>query len=172
MTSFACNQITSFGIELHTDGLGEITRVDAFTKCAQFITLRTRLMPQVFEGDPTEVNIGTKYVTRTVRWGNDVFAMANFSPTDNMTLNLPSGTWYDYLNGGTRASSSYSLAPGELKVFTGSPVQAPTFDNIEYQAIEHVMSGEGTKAYKILRNGQVLIVRGDHVYTITGARVQ
>ena len=31
MTSFACNQITSFGIELHTDGLGEITRVDAFT---------------------------------------------------------------------------------------------------------------------------------------------
>ncbi len=148
------------------------SRVDAFTKCAQFITLRTKLMPQVFEGDPTEVNIGTKYVTRTVRWGNDVFAMANFSPTDNMTLNLPSGTWYDYLNGGTQASSSYSLAPGELKVFTGSPVQAPTFDNIEYQAIEHVMSGEGTKAYKILRNGQVLIVRGDHVYTITGARVQ
>ena len=148
-------------------------RIDAFTKCAQVITLRTQLMPQVFEGNPTEVNIGTRYVTRTVRWGNDVFAMANFSPTENKTLELPSGTWYDYLNGGSRAASSYSLAPGELKVFTGTAVEAPTFSNIEkLEAIENVLSGESSKVYKILHDGQVLIVRGDRVYTITGARVQ
>ena len=109
---------------------------------------------------------------RTIQWGANVYVAANFDVETDQSVTLPEGIWYDYLNGGTRASSSYSLAPGELKVFTGSPVQAPTFDNIEYQAIEHVMSGEGTKAYKILRNGQVLIVRGDHVYTITGARVQ
>jgi hypothetical protein len=146
------------------------SRVDAFTKCAQFITLRTRLMPQVFEGDPTEVNIGTKYVTRTVRWGNDVFAMANFSPTDNMTLNLPSGTWYDYYAGGTSASGTITLQAGELKIFTGKKVELPVInkDLESLLPVENVSGEETQKAQKIMRNGQVLILRGDKVYTITG----
>ena len=31
---------------------------------------------------------------------------------------------------------------------------------------------DATRAMKILRNGQVLIIRGDEVYTITGQRVE
>ena len=150
-------------------------RVAAFTKCAQVITLRTQLMPQVFEGNPTSVTIGSGAKLRKIQWGSNVFAAANFDVTGNQAVTLPSGTWYDYLNGATRATGTYTLAPGELKVFTGSPVQAPTFTDIQkrdHQDIESVLSNDAQQAYKILRDGQVLIVRGDNVYTITGTRVQ
>ena len=146
------------------------SRVNAFKKCAQVIALRTQLLPAVFAGNPTQVHIGSGYVTRTVQWGNNVFAVANFSPTDNMTIDLPSGTWYDYLGGATKAATSYSLKPGELKVFTGTPIQAPVIANIEkrdHSAFEEVETGM-PQAKKIIENGQVLIVRGDKVYTITG----
>ena len=146
------------------------SRVNAFKKCAQVIALRTQLLPAVFAGNPTQVHIGSGYVTRTVQWGNNVFAVANFSPTDNMSIDLPSGTWYDYLGGATKAATSYTLKPGELKVFTGTPIQAPVISNIEkrdHSAFEEVQM-EMPQAKKIIENGQVLIVRGDKVYTITG----
>ena len=149
-------------------------RVNAFKKCAQVIALRTQLLPAVFAGNPTQVHIGSGYVTRTVQWGNNVFAVANFSPTENMSIDLPSGTWYDYLGGATKAATSYSLKPGELKVFTGTPIQAPIIDNIEkrdHSAFEEVQM-EMPQAKKIIENGQVLIVRGDKVYTITGNLVK
>ena len=150
-------------------------RVAAFTKCAQVITLRTQLMPQVFEGNPTQVTIGSGAKLRKIQWGSNVFVAANFDVTGNQAVTLPSGTWYDYLNGATRATGTYTLAPGELKVFTGSPVQAPTFADIQkrdHQDIESVLSNDAQQAYKILRDGQVLIVRGDNIYTVTGTRVQ
>ena len=146
------------------------SRVNAFKKCAQVIALRTQLLPTVFAGNPTQVHIGSGYITRTVQWGNNVFAVANFSPTENMSINLPSGTWYDYLGGATKAATSYTLKPGELKVFTGTPIQAPVISNIEkrdHSALEEVQM-EMPQAKKIIENGQVLIVRGDKVYTITG----
>ncbi len=151
-------------------------RVAAFTKCAQVITLRTQLMPSVFEGNPNPgPTIGSGAKLRKIQWGSNVFVAANFDVTGNQAVTLPSGTWYDYLNGATRATGTYTLAPGELKVFTGSPVQAPTFTDIQkrdHQDIESVLFNDAQQAYKILRDGQVLIVRGDNVYTITGTRVQ
>ena len=42
----------------------------------------------------------------------------------------------------------------------------------DHQDSESVLSNDAQQAYKILRDGQVLIVRGDNVYTITGTRVQ
>ena len=149
-------------------------RVAAFTKCAQVITLRTQLMPEVFEGNPTSVIVGSGAKLRKIQWGSDVFAAANFDVSSNQAVTLPSGTWYDYLNGATLASGTYTLAPGELKVFTSSPVVAPTFTDIQkrdHTPIDNVDS-EAPKAYKILRNGQVLIVRGDNIYTVTGRKVE
>ena len=151
----------------------QAARIDAFTKCAQVITLRTQLMPNAFTGTPT-VNIGSGKALRTIQWGSNVFAAANFAVSGNQTVNLPAGNWYDYLGGGSKAGSSYSLAPGELKVFTGSYVKAPSFQDIEvrdHTPIDNVFSEE-QKAYKILRDGQVLIVRGDKVYTVTGSLVK
>ena len=149
-------------------------RVDAFTKCAQVITLRTQLMPQVFEGNPTSVSVGTGAKLRKIQWSSDVFVAANFDVTDNQAVTLPSGTWYDYLNGATRANGTYTLAPGELKVFTGTPVQAPTFADIQkrdHQGIEDVEAPE-IRATKYVKDGQIYIQRGERIYTITGQVVQ
>ena len=152
-------------------------RVAAFTKCAQVITLRTQLMPGVFEGNPTSQNISSGDKLRKIQWGSNVFAAANFDVTGNQAVTLPSGTWYDYLNGATPANGTYTLAPGELKVFTGTPVEAPTFADInkrETQGIEQPTSDSSLKGRgeKFLKDGQLLIRRGDNIYTITGARVQ
>ena len=150
-------------------------RVAAFTKCAQVITLRTQLMPSVFDGNPTSQSINSGSKLRKVQWGSNVFVAANFDVTSNQAVTLPSGTWYDYLNGASTALGTYTLAPGELKVFTGTPVIAPTFANIskrDHTPIEEVTSSDSSlKGEKFLRNGQLLIRRGDKTYTITGQLV-
>ena len=131
-------------------------------------------MPQVFEGNPTSVSVGTGAKLRKIQWSSDVFVAANFDVTDNQAVTLPSGTWYDYLNGATRANGTYTLAPGELKVFTGTPVQAPTFADIQkrdHQGIEDVEAPE-IRATKYVKEGQIYIQRGDRIYTITGQVVQ
>ena len=150
-------------------------RVAAFTKCAQVITLRTQLMPEVFEGNPTSQNISSGNKLRKIQWGSNVFAAANFDVTTNQTVTLPSGTWYDYLEGATRANGTYTLAPGELKVFTGTPVIAPTFSNIQkrdHTGIELTPSESFFKGQKILRDGQILILRGEKVYNVQGQEVR
>lgn len=150
-------------------------RVAAFTKCAQVITLRTQLMPSVFEGNPTSQSITSGSKLRKIQWGSNVFVVANFDVTSNQAVTLPSGTWYDYLNGASTALGTYTLAPGELKVFTGTPVIAPTFANIskrDHTPIEEVTSSDSSlKGEKFLRDGQLLIRRGDKTYTITGQLV-
>lgn len=154
----------------------QAARIDAFTKCAQVITLRTQLMESIFANTtPTAVNIGSGQKLRTIQWGVNVFAAANFDTIANLAVTLPSGTWYDYLEGGTKANTTYTLAPGELKVFTLTPVQAPTFSDIEHrdhQDIETVRTDEMPKAIKILRDGQVLIIRDDKIYNLMGIRVE
>ena len=149
-------------------------RVAAFTKCAQVITLRTQLMPEVFEGNPTLVSVSSGSKLRKIRWGNNLYAVANFDVSSSQGATLPGGTWSDYLNGGTPASGTYTLAPGELKVFTGTQIAPPTFSDISKR--DHTPIGnvetDAPKAYKMIRDGQVLIVRGDKTYTITGSLVQ
>ncbi|MDY6406245.1 MAG: alpha-amylase family glycosyl hydrolase [Bacteroidales bacterium] len=151
-------------------------RVDAFTKSAQVITLRTQLMPSVFEGNPTASSISSGKALRTIQWGSNVFVAANFAVDGNQAVTLPSGTWYDYLNGAVKATNTtYVLAPGELKVFTSTAVKAPTFTDIEkrdHTPIENVSTDEMPQSYKILRDGQIYILRGDNIYTITGARIE
>lgn len=151
-------------------------RVDAFTKSAQVITLRTQLMPSVFEGNPTASSISSGKALRTIQWGSNVFVAANFAVNGNQAVSLPSGTWYDYLNGAVKATNTtYVLAPGELKVFTSTAVKAPTFTDIEkrdHTPIENVSTDEMPQSYKILRDGQIYILRGDNIYTITGARIE
>lgn len=173
-TNYRCNK------KPRPDAIGrsyftQANRVAAFTKCAQVITLRTQLMPSVFEGNPTSQNISSGNKLRKIQWGSNVFAAANFDVETNQAVPLPSGTWYDYLDGATQASGTYTLAPGELKVFTGTPVIAPTFSNIQkrdHTGIELTPSESFSKEQKILRDGQILILRGEKVYNVQGQEVR
>ena len=149
-------------------------RVAAFTRCAQVITLRTQLMPDVFVGNPTAVSVASGKKLRTIQWGANVYVAANFDVEADQSVTLPEGTWYDYLNGASPAEASYSLQPGELKVFTGTPVEAPQFKDIskrDHTPIENVQR-DNVQSTKVIRNGQILILRGGRVYDVTGRVVE
>lgn len=151
-------------------------RIDAFTKCAQVITLRTQLMPDAFTGTPT-VSIGSGKALRTIQWGSNVFVAANFDVSSNQAVSMPSGTWYDYLEGGNRSTASTCvLKPGELKVFTGQQTKAPTFTDIEtrdHTAIEEVWTNSTMQSVqKVFYNGTLYLRRGNTTYTIDGQRVE
>lgn len=151
----------------------EADRVAAYVKCAQAIQLRTRIMPEVFAGNPTASSLGHAKKVRYVQWGNDVYVVANFDASNAQTATLPEGTWYDYYDSGTK-SGTITLQAGELKIFTGREVTLPTI-NLDLESllpIENIETGEMPKAQKILRDGQILILRGNKTYTITGCTLQ
>ena len=147
-------------------------RVEAYVKSAQAIQLRTRLRPEWFAGNPTSSTLGHAQKVRYVQWGSNVYVVANLDVKEQ-SATIPSGTWYDYFAGGTK-SGSVTLQPGELLILTGSPVELPTInrDLESLLPIMNVQDGEASKAVKFLRNGQVLILRGDKVYTITGMEIR
>ena len=148
-------------------------RIGAYEKCAQAIQLRTRIMPEVFAGNPTDQSIGSGVKVRYVQWGTNVYVVANFD-INAQTKTLPSGTWYDYYDNGKTASGTITLQPGELKIYTGKKVELPTINkNLESMLpIENIIIDDTPKAQKILRDGQVLILRGDKVYNMQGQLIR
>jgi len=153
-------------------------RMQQYAKIAAVCYLRTRLLPAVFAGDPVSTSVGSGKALRTVQWGtgaNAVYAAANFSADANQSLTLPSGTWYDYLNGGTlQSAGTVILAPGELYVFTGAALTPPVVPSAyeEFTSdIPSVSSSDGS-VQKVLRDGQVYIVKKDAWWTVQGIRVK
>ena len=122
------NETWRTNIKPRPETLGYFTdsnRINAYTKCAQIIQLRTRLLPSVFESSPTTSSLSSGQEIRSVLWGSDVYAVGNFSASSDNSVSLPSGTWYDYLSGGTAAATTYTIKSGEIKIFTGTPLSAP-----------------------------------------------
>ncbi|GGP02528.1 hypothetical protein GCM10010992_07270 [Cloacibacterium rupense] len=115
------------------------SRMNSYKKIAQTIQLRTRILPEVFEGNPINSDLGTGKAARSVIWGADdkrVFIVGNFNaPTDgstytgNVNVNLPLGNnWYDYFedsNTALNAGTSIPLQPGELKIYTAKKLPLP-----------------------------------------------
>lgn len=101
-------------------------RTKAFHKVGQAIQLRTRILPHVFEGNPTKVDINGGRVVRTIQWGNDVFVAGNFSATESKTVTIPTGKWYNYYDQVEQFETTVTLAPGGLMILTGSPQELPT----------------------------------------------
>lgn len=137
--------------------------MSAFQKVGQIIQLRTRIMPEVFEGNPTKASIGSGAKLRTIQWGSDVFVAGNFDVTGNQTVTLPSGTWYNYFGEKKEPNTSITLAPGEVAIFTGKQVALPEmpeaydFDT----AIEDV----------VVTPSEILPPYNVQVYTVSGQMV-
>ena len=100
-------------------------RMAAFQKVGQINQLRTRLMPEVFEGNPTASSLTSGKALRTIQWGSNVFVAGNFGVTGNQTVNLPAGTWYNYFEQKQQTATSITLVPGEVAIFTGKQVALP-----------------------------------------------
>ena len=151
-------------------------RMQGYQRLAQILQLRTRLLPQVFAGNPTQATLSEKAAVKKVQWGNQVFAVGNFSATTEQSVTLPSGTWFDYLDGGQQAASSYTLQPNEIKVFTGSYVAAPVVpDHYDEGStpVEYIFSEPVPTSRKMLIDGTMYIIREDGtIYTVSGSKIQ
>lgn len=114
-------------------------RMAQYTKIAQACQLRTKIMPQVFEGNPTATAITGGKAVRTIQWGNNVFVVANFHPSTAQDATLPQGTWYDYLSGSAATvagGTSVTLQPGDLKIYTATQQALPTVpDSYDYEYV-------------------------------------
>ena len=100
-------------------------RLEAFKKVGQTIQLRTRLMPEIFEGNPTASSLGSGKSLRTIQWGSNAFVAGNFGVTGNQTVTVPSGTWYNYFEQKKQTTTTITLAPGEFVILTGKEYQLP-----------------------------------------------
>lgn len=137
---------------------GNEARMDAYTKTAQIIQLRTRLLPDVFEGNPTASSLSAGKQLRTIQWGSDVFVAGNFSATSNAAVSMPSGTWYDYFEQ-KKANSTVVLAPNEVKIFTGKQIALP---QQQTDAVDNIFTTTITApfdAYVYTTTGQLIDVQ-------------
>lgn len=152
-------------------------RMDAYRQVAQLIQLRTKLIPEVFEGNPTAVSIAKGKEVRTIQWGSNVYIVGNFSATAPQTATLPAGNWFDYLAGGTAVAgnTSITLQPGDLKIFTYKAVPLPTvpaaFDFVTGIGAITPDLVPSTGSYKILHNGSIYIVLDGVYYDLMGRRI-
>lgn len=151
-------------------------RQAAYTKTAQALQLRTRLMPSVFDGDPSSVSISSGKKLRTIQWGSDVFVAGNFSATEAQTVSIPSGTWYNYYLQASQTAATVELQPGELLILTGSQQPLPVIGDVEKLStgIEEVMNvtTPATNVQKFFYNGTLYLRRGNQTYTVDGRRVE
>lgn len=146
-------------------------RMNQYALIAKACQLRTRLLPAVFEGNPTSVNVSSGVAVRSVQWGSEVYAVANFDIAPQ-TATLPSGTWYDYLVGGSKAAATYTLQPGDVKVFTGTPVEAPAVPT-NYDFTQDLISltdpaHPSAEVKKLFLNGQLLILSPSGTFDLLG----
>ncbi len=151
-------------------------RMKQYQKVAQFIQLRTKLAPHVFEGNPTSATIGSGNQLRTIAWGTGadaIYVVGNFSPDKTLSQTLPAGTWYDYY-AGKQASSSVSLLPGELAIFTAKQYQLPnvptsyTFEI--HDGIFTPLVNSDIKVYPSVTTDVVFVPENSHVevYNLSG----
>ncbi len=150
-------------------------RMQGYQRLARILQLRTRLLPHVFAGNPTASSLNEKAAIKSVQWSNQVFAVGNFSATASQTVTLPSGTWYDYLDGGQEAAESCTLRPNEIKVFTGSYIAAPVVpDSYEdLTSLEYILPQSVSSTRKLIIDGTLRIIREDgSVYSVSGNRIQ
>ena len=160
------------------EGLGyyqSAARLAAYKKTAQALQLRTKLMPNVFEGDPTAASIGGGLSLRTVQWGNNVFVAGNFSATAAQTVTVPSGTWYNYYLQKQETNATISLEPGELLILTGTQVALPEINDevfIGADVNNVFLSQPQSQVEKFFYNGALYLRRGNQTYTVDGLRVE
>lgn len=136
----------------------------AFKKVGQTIQLRTRIMPEVFEGNPTTSSLGSGKALRTIQWGSNVFVAGNFGVTGDQTVNVPSGTWYNYFEQKKQTATTITLAPGEYVILTGKECKLPAITTDLEDLVFPGTNGEILPPYNVTIyniNGQVVSVQNN-----------
>ena len=144
-------------------------RLQAYVRSAQIIRLRTKLLPDVFEGDPTATSIGSGKVLRTIQWGQDVFVAGNFGIDESKSVTIPEGIWYNYFEQTALSETTINLEPGELLILTGSPIELPYIDSTVVD-VRNIM--DDVNAVVRIINGQIVVERNGLLYNMMGQRIR
>lgn len=135
------------------------TRMKQYAQIAQIIQLRTKLLPEVFEGNPTVANITGSRELRTVQWGSEVCLVGNFSAVYDQTATVPEGTWYNYFTQQLQPAGDVTLKPGEMLLLTGKQLQLPNVNT----DVENVFVPENTMDMLPPYNATIYTVSGQAV---------
>lgn len=153
-------------------------RMQQYQKTCQIVQLRTRLAPEVFEGNPKAVNIGSGKKLRTIEWGEEgsrIVVIGNFSADELLSYTLPDGEWYDYLGNKKHDSKIVLLLPGMVYIFTQKHFELP-YIPASYTLttdVDDIPVFDKANTRKIFRDGQILVVLPDgREFTTLGVRVR
>ena len=158
-------------------------RMNQYKILGQINQLRTRILPKVFEGNPTAQDLSHGKALRSVIWGegvNRVFVVSNVS-TSAQECTLPSGTsnWYDYLANNKNALSAgtkVTLKAGEVKVYTAQYFQLPhvpsryVFD--DYVSVEDTEFKSNCVIYPTISEDIVFIETTEDIKSVEVINVQ
>ena len=158
-------------------------RMNQYKILGQINQLRTRILPNVFAGNPTSQDLSHGKAMRSVIWGegvNCVFVISNVSTTPQ-EFTLPTGTtnWYDYLANnpnGMAAGTKITLPAGQVKVYTAQFFQLPevptqySFD--DYVNVEDVKFKSNCVIYPTISDDIVFIETTEDIKSVEVINVQ
>lgn len=161
----------------------DLARMSQYQQIGQINQLRTRILPQVFEGNPTSQDLAHKRPLRSVIWGegvNRVFIISNISTTPQ-EFTLPTGTtnWYDYLANNQNAikeGTTITLPAGTVKVYTAQYFQLPevpteyAFD--DYVSIDNVDFKSNCVIYPTISEDIVFIEATEDIKSVEIINIQ
>ena len=159
------------------------SRMSQYQQIGQINQLRTRILPQVFEGNPTSKDLAHKKALRSVIWGegvNRVFVVSNVS-VDPQEFTLPEGTasWYDYLandKNAMKAGKKITLPAGTVKVYTAQYFQLPevptTYAFDDYVDVENIESASKCIVYPTVAEDIIFIETTENVKSVEVINIQ
>ena len=161
----------------------DLTRMSQYQQIGQINQLRTRILPQVFEGNPTAQDLAHKRPLRSVIWGegiNRVFVISNVS-VEPQEFTLPEGTanWYDYLANDPntiKAGTKLTLPAGTVKVYTAQYHQLPevpteyAFD--DYVDVDNVEFKSNCIIYPTIAEDIVFIETTEDIKSVEVVNIQ
>ncbi|MDR1544054.1 MAG: T9SS type A sorting domain-containing protein [Prevotellaceae bacterium] len=157
-------------------------RMSAYNKIAKIITLRTKLLPDLFlNGTQSNVDgLGTGKSLRKMHWshnGKEVILVGNFNVDGgtqyigSVTFTMPAGTWYNYLNNNAvqNGNTTLTLQAGEVYVFTNNnTIVAPADVNFDYIAdVPNVFDENRAFIYPTITDSYLFLETSENVQNIS-----
>jgi hypothetical protein len=157
-------------------------RMSQYQIIGQINQLRTRILPQVFEGNPTAQDLAHGRPIRSISWGegvNRLFIVSNVS-VDPQEIALPNGSnWYDYLANSTEMlieGKKVTLKPGEVKVYTAQHFQLPEVPSEyvfgEWTDVENIEFKTNCTIYPTIAEDVVFIETSEDIKSVEVINIQ
>ena len=147
-------------------------RVNAYTRCAQAIRLRTELLPDIFTKGTLNAKVGSGVSARMLKYtlGDDALTVVgNFNVNDATQYTgtataqpfTKTGVWIEYFSGMPvsvkSTDQSITLNPGELRIYVYSNPNNPVTKRLTAPEVAHPAESTHTGLQDIVDNGGAVL---------------